>query len=80
MRWCGNWFVSQQIADMARVKADFVTTIVTKINIIANVEIEYQCELATQDERIENRKSCTSCSLSRHYNLNTQQLQSSAVK
>jgi hypothetical protein len=48
--------MSQQIADMARVKADFVTTIVTKINIIANAEIEYQCELATQDERIENEK------------------------
>jgi hypothetical protein len=27
MCWCGNWFVSQRIADMAMVKADFVTKI-----------------------------------------------------
>ena len=50
--------MSQQIAVMAQVKADFVTTIVTKIIIIAN-----DLDRARHRERIVNgkiaQKSCT---------------------
>jgi hypothetical protein len=43
--------MSQQITSVARVKADFVTTIVTKTIIIANAGIEYLSGLETQNER-----------------------------
>ena len=46
--------MSQQITGVARVKADFVTTIVTKTIIIANAEIECLSGLATQNERNAN--------------------------